>query len=393
MATKIRDENGNTRFWIAVTNYRCEFAHPMARKGETCPGKQRHQVKESARTKKLVRKAQTALDDRRDKARDLPGQRPDVLPEAKPGTLTVAAYVETWLAGVAVTQAKGKRGALRAETTIDRYSTLLKHVTREVGTLPLDQLNEARIERVYASIRERGLSDKTTLNVHRALKHALKDATRKRLIHENPAGLIDAPGAATYRPHPPTPEQTRAIIDAAKDTQLGAIVAVAAWTGARQGELIALTWDDVDLNAPCIFIGKSKTESGRRRIPLTPGTVATLREYRAWQDDQRVQLGPVWTDSGRVFTTRAGKPIDDSTLRREWQTIRDRAGVTCRFHDLRHGFATFLLSQGIHPKIVSSILGHSRIAITLDTYSHLIPALGLEAEAIAALDRTLGGTA
>jgi integrase len=356
MTTKVKDETGKIRFWIGVCNYRCEFPHPMARKGVICPGGERHQIKESRHTQKEARKIQTALDNRRDHLKDLPGMRPTAiaapaLPE--PGALTVAAYVETWLAGVAVTHAKGKRDALRADTTIDRYTTLLKHIVREVGALPLDQLNETRIEAVYTSMRARGLSGKTVLNVHRVIKHALKDAARKRLIHENPADLIDAPGAATYRPHPPTADETRAIIEVAKDTQIGALVAVAAWTGARQGELNALTWAAVDFKAPCISIGVSKTESGHRSIPLTPGAVAVLRSAKARHIRLQRQLGRKWSDTLPVFTTKIAKPIDDSTIRRDWKTIRERAGVTCRFHDLRHGFASFLLSQGVHPKIVA----------------------------------------
>ncbi len=387
-----------TLFWAAITNYRCEHPHELTRAGVTCPGGERHQVKKSARTQKEARKLQTALDKRRDDDRDFPGMKPPAITPVEVGpspinVLTVGAYAEEWVRGVGVSQAKGKRGALRQASTIRRYASLMKHVTREVGTLPLDALKEPQIEGMYARMRDQGYKEKTVLNVHRALKHALRDALRKRLISENPADLIDAPGAPQYEAHPPTAEETRRIIEAAKGTQIAELVAVAAWTGARQGELLALQWPDVDFDAASMIIRKSKTQSGHRKIPLTPGTVAMLRAYRAWQDEQRDNLTTAWADTGYVFVTRIGKPIDDSTLRREWDRVRTGAGVKCRFHDLRHGFATFLLGQGVPAKVASSLLGHSRISITLDTYSHLIPSLGLEEQAIAALDQNLGGTA
>ncbi len=296
-----------------------------------------------------------------------------------PAKETVRSYLDHWLEGVQV-----------APSTKTRYESLIAHVSREVGDTPLQKLTPMQVQGVYVKMRERGLSAKTALNVHRVLRMALTDAVETfHLIPENPASKKLAPRAATYEPHPPTPEQTRRIIEAAASTPLAALVAVAAYTGARQGELLSLRWEDVDLDGAALSVRKSKTKSGHRRIPLTPATVDLLRQHRKRQNEQRLLLGPAWTDSGLVFTSAIGTPIDDSNLRRSWTTICRNAGVKVRFHDLRHGFATFLLSQNVHPKIVSSLLGHSRITITLDTYSHVIPALGLEAQAIAGLDAAL----
>lgn len=340
----------------------------------------RRQTRRNARTQGEADEIEADLIGRR-KRGELPGQKPT--PEA----LTVEKYLDRWIGHAQV-----------KPSTLTRYRELLAHIKREAGAPLLRELTTADVLDAYKRLRERGLSAKTVLNAHRVLRTALNDAVDDELIGRNPAPTKKrAPKAPRYEVNPPTPDETRRLIQAAVDTPYGAIVAVAAWTGARQGELLSLRWEDVDLDAPDISIRTSKTDSGRRRIPLTPATVATLREHRLRQLKQRYDLTDpetgrsAWTDTGLVFTSAIGTRIDDSNLRRAWTgTICKQAGVKARFHDLRHGFATFLLSQNVHPKIVSSLLGHSRIAITLDTYSHVMPSLGLEAQAMTALDDALG---
>lgn len=102
-------------------------------------------------------------------------------------------------------------------------------------------------------------------------------------------------------------------------------------------------------------------------------------------------MGPSYRDHGLVFATAVGTPIQASNLRRAWQRIVKQADLDrLRSHDLRHAHATLLLQQGVHPKVVSERLGHASIAITLDTYSHVLP--GLQAQAAAQFDRLLAGS-
>ncbi len=129
----------------------------------------------------------------------------------------------------------------------------------------------------------------------------------------------------------------------------------------------------------------------RRRVDLTRAGLAALRQHRARQTEERPGLGAAWQKSDMVFTDEAGKPIDVTKfLRNSFAPLLKRAGLPpMRFHDLRHTVATLLLGRGIHAKIVSEMLGHSQIGITLDLYSHVTPTM--QREATAAMDAIVGG--
>jgi len=202
------------------------------------------------------------------------------------------------------------------------------------------------------------------------------------------------------------PEEIRRLLVAAVATPYGALVHVAVMTGLRQGELLGLRWQDVDLDAGVLHVQQTvqwlprqgfifrqpKTGKSRRAVALSPDTVRRLRQHRGQRLEGSLTLGRVRQDDGLVFTTPLGTPIDPSNLRRTWLGILKGAGLGhLRFHDLRHAHATLMLRQGIHPKIVSERLGHSGVGITLDTYSHVLP--GLQAEAAAQLDRLFSAAA
>jgi integrase len=160
----------------------------------------------------------------------------------------------------------------------------------------------------------------------------------------------------------------------------------------RQGELLGLKWEDVDLNAGTVQVRRTltlakggprltepKTKSSRRPIRLTSGALEALERHRERQEAEHAAAGVKWKDSwGLVFRTRRGTPIRRDNLHdKYWKPLLRRAGLPdTRFHDLRRTCATLLLTKGVHPKIVSEMLGHSSIAITLDTYSHVMPGLG-----------------
>ncbi len=163
-------------------------------------------------------------------------------------------------------------------------------------------------------------------------------------------------------------------------------------------ELLGLRWQHVDLDRAELAIRQTaqwlprigvtyrppKTAKSSRSIALSPSTIERLRHHRQDQVEKRILLGPAYRDSDLFFCTVVGLPLDPSNIRRAWKKITDGAGVKMRFHDLRHAHATLMLQQGIHPKIVSERLGHATTAITLDTYSHVLP--GLQAEAAEKFD-------
>ncbi|HEX9412260.1 MAG TPA: tyrosine-type recombinase/integrase, partial [Ktedonobacterales bacterium] len=133
-----------------------------------------------------------------------------------------------------------------------------------------------------------------------------------------------------------------------------------------------------------------KTDASRRQVALTVAAVTALRQHRTRQLEERLALGGEWDDRGLVFCNLLGRPIEASNLlQREFYPLLKRAGLPhVRFHDLRHTAATLLLLQGIHPKVVSEMLGHSQIGITMNLYSHVLP--NMQRDATAAMDRLLG---
>jgi integrase len=163
----------------------------------------------------------------------------------------------------------------------------------------------------------------------------------------------------------------------------------------RRGELLGLKWSDVDLenatvsirrtltrtdNGKRVALGEPKTKKSRRTVRLTPQAVEALRCHLERQLGQIDALGDLYDDQGLVFSTEAGTPINPSNLRqRSLAPLLKKAGLPhIRFHDLRHTCATLLLLKGVHPKFVQELLGHATIAITLDTYSHVLPGMGYQ---------------
>jgi integrase len=157
----------------------------------------------------------------------------------------------------------------------------------------------------------------------------------------------------------------------------------------RQGELLGLRWEDVDLEAGKVQVRRtlSLTRQGHvfeppkngkgRCIELTEGTSDALKRHLTRQLEEIEALGDEYQDQGLIFPGEKGQPMRPWTLTRKLQGILERAGLPhIRFHDLRHTCATLLLSKGVHPKFVQELLGHATISITLDRYSHVIPAMG-----------------
>ena len=171
----------------------------------------------------------------------------------------------------------------------------------------------------------------------------------------------------------------------------------------RQGELLALTWEDVDLEAGMLRVRRTltcaggkysfaepKTKKSRRSVRLTTGAVAALRDHLERQMGEMERLGSLYRAGGLVFANETGGIINPSNLRnRSFARLLKRAGLPTdtRFHDLRHTCATLLLSRNVNPKIVSEMLGHANIAITLDTYSHVLP--DMQEKAAKALEEAL----
>lgn len=123
-----------------------------------------------------------------------------------------------------------------------------------------------------------------------------------------------------------------------------------------------------------------KTSLSRRVIPVPPQTIAALRTHRKQQHEDRLAAGAAWRETGLVFTTHAGGPLEPRNVNRSWYAVRSRAALDgTRIHDLRHSCASFLLAAGASPRTVMKTLGYSQIGLTMNTYTHVLPELEREA--------------
>jgi integrase len=197
-------------------------------------------------------------------------------------------------------------------------------------------------------------------------------------------------------------DEVARFLETAKDSPYYVLFYTALFTGMRRSELLALRWCDVDFIFSQVYINRSlnqlrdgsfvftqpKSAKSRRTVALTPSASITLEKYKATREVQRSMLGISLKDDDLVFSTVAGKPLRPNTVSRAWTIMAARSGVkVIRFHDARHTHATLMLKQGVNPKIVQERLGHATIAVTLDTYSHVVP--GLQEAAAAGFDKLM----
>jgi integrase len=226
--------------------------------------------------------------------------------------------------------------------------------------------------------------------LHRALKQSL----RWGLVPRNVSEAVDPPKVRRDEVRPLSPDQARRLLEAASGDRFEALYMLAVHCGLRQGELLGLRWEDVDLEAGTLHVRRTltlakdgpkfttpKTAKSRRQVRLTSGAVDALRRHHDLQFEESTRLAGLWQDYGLVFATTIGTPINPRNLTgRSFKPLLKRAGLPdIRFHDLRHTCATLLLRRSVHPKLVQELLGHATIAITLDTYSHLVPGMGDQA--------------
>lgn len=199
------------------------------------------------------------------------------------------------------------------------------------------------------------------------------------------------------------PAEARQLLAAAQDDRLGALYSVALALGLRQGEALGLSWEDVDFESRRLHVRhglqriagqlklvEPKTRQSRRTIALPAIVVDALQHHKARQSQERLLAGTRWRETGLVFTSTIGTPIEVGNLRRSFWRLLDKAGLPrMRFHDLRHSCASLLLVQGVPARVVMETLGYSNISITMDTYTHVLPEL--QRQAADAMDRALGG--
>jgi len=215
----------------------------------------------------------------------------------------------------------------------------------------------------------------------------------------------DPPRRASRKMAVYTEEQVRTLLQAATGDRLEALCVLVLATGMRMGELLALTWEDVNLGREMLTVRmtlqrhrgeglmaeEAKTDHSKRVIALPRTAVEALRQHRMRQAEERERLGEAWTDLDLVFPNTIGRPTEPNSFRyRWWNRLVRRAGLPrIRFHDLRHTAATLLLARGVPVKVVSEMLGHANVSITLNLYGHVLP--HMQQQAAETMDGILRG--
>ncbi|MCW2605649.1 MAG: integrase family protein [Frankiales bacterium] len=318
--------------------------------------------------------------------RELEDQRDQGVVLAEGRGLTVEQWLTLWIDTIAVRRVR--------PSTLAGYRSCLVRINLHLGHHRLDRLQPEQLEAFYQRLEDDGLSSTTAPLHHRVLSRALKVAMQRGRLVRNVATLVDPPTARRDEVEPLTNAEARRLLDAAEDLPNGARWSVALALGLRQGEALGLLWDAVDLEAGTLTVrwalqrqkGKGlvlvlpKSKAGRRTIKLPEQMREALRRHRVRQNEQRLAAADVWEDGGFVFCQGNGRPIDARRDWLDWKALLEAAGVRdARLHDARHTAATMLLQQGVPARVAMQILGHSHIALTLGTYSHVVPEIAEEA--------------
>jgi integrase len=303
-----------------------------------------------------------------------------------------------------------KRYLIHAKTrirprTLERYQELVeRHIASRIGGVPLSSLRPAHVQLVVDEMLAQNLAPRTVLQAYRVLSGALRQAVRWQEIAVNPAAAVDPPRPERPTLHVPNRETVGRIIQEAKSANLHVPVVLAATTGLRRGELLALKWATVDLETGVLRVvmtiqrdgkrvrfAQPKSQRARRTVGLPALARDVLREQRRQQAERRLQHGPAWQDLDLVIDRGDGGPVHPDSLSSAFARMTRRIGLRdVRFHNLRHAFATALLLKGVHPKVASEVLGHASTGFTMDVYQHLLPSMA--EEAAKAIQDTFGAT-
>lgn len=365
--------------WYAVIDQRDPSTGKRKRKWISlpgCTGKRQAQI-ECAR--KII-EAQGGLDIKADKT-------------------TVAQFLDQWLDHIR-TQV--------APRTHERYAEIAgKNIVPLLGSIVLAKLTPPQISNAYAKALlsgrrdgSGGLSPRTVHHMHRVLKQALGRAVKWEVLNRNPVDAVDPPKVERVAMNTYDLTQTADLIDAFRGTRMFVSALLGVLCGMRRGEVAALRWRNVDLVAGQIAVVASieetktgvrhkETKSGRSRtVALSSTMIEELRLHRARQAEELLKLGIRLDGDAFVVAQEDGKPLKPTSITHEWVRLLGKTDLPrIRFHDLRHAHATHMLASGVHPKIASERLGHSKVGITLDLYSHVLP--NMQADAVAQVDDAL----
>jgi integrase len=318
----------------------------------------------------------------------------------EPSKITVAQFLDRWL------------GHIKSQVTpksYERYSGLVnQNIKPAIGAVLLAKLRSVQISEAYTAAlangrrdgKQGGLSPRTVGHMHRVRKQALSQAVKWELLTRNPADAVDPPKVEWKPVSTYDLPQMAEIIEFLRGRSVFMPVLLAALCGLRRGEICALRWRHVDLDTAQLSIVESleQTKAGLRfkspksgkgrTVALSATMLEELRAHRAQKAQDLLKLGKRISDDDFVVAHADGTLMPPIYVSQQWRyAIAKTKLARLRFHDLRHAHATHMLVNGVHPKVASERLGHSRVGITLDLYSHVIP--GMQEDAARTVDQAL----
>jgi len=306
----------------------------------------------------------------------------------EPSKMTIEEYLTYWLDQIS--DSVQHRTHERYESICDLY------INPIMGELKLADLRATHINSLYKELQTTGrpdvglkLSARTVLHTHRVLSNALNKCVKWSMLVVNPCLAAETPKPAKSKRPTFTADETMEVLKKASSSRLSLPILLAVTTGLRRGEVLGLRWSDIDLEREQLTVRQSvsetvkygieykspKSDSSIRTIPLPRLTLDALKAYMAETAKLYLQLGRSLDKSKPILSGLGGfdKP---SLLTASYKSfIKRNLFKPVSFHDLRHTHATLLLEQNVHPKVVSDRLGHSTIALTMDTYSHVMPSI------------------
>lgn len=300
---------------------------------------------------------------------------------------TVRDFLNYWLEDV-------HRATLKVSTYAMYRRHLDNHIIPHLGHIQLQTLKVDQVQAFLSKLQKEGLKASTIRLIFVILDAALKDAIRWKRLVVNVCEGAKLPRQTKREVPLLDQEQARRFLQAAQGNRLDCIITLALTSAMRLGEILALRWEDVDVEGRVLQVrrtvdyikgqgwveGEPKTESGRRKILLTQIAVDALRAHRLAQLEARLKAGEDWKEQGLVFPNRNGGYFRRPRLYAIFKKLLQEAGLPdMRFHDLRHNAATILLGMGVQMKTVQEILGHGSIVTTMNIYGHVLPSAHQEA--------------
>ncbi len=294
------------------------------------------------------------------------------------GRVTVETLLTRWLEDIV-------KPTLNTTTYLTYRQRATTHLIPALGRVVLERLSVQDVQRFIARQSAKGLARNTIDGQITTLKGALSYAMRDNLIARSVATLVNLPAVDEREKATLSPDEARRFLAAARGNRMENLFWLFLTTGLRLSEARGLMWDDIDWAEGTLavrrqiqqyeganHIGKPKSASGNRVIPLAPVAIAALRRQEGLVAEERRQMGPRWQEWNLIFPSPVGKPFGDSTLKCTMDRVLNRAKMPHYSpHQLRHSAATFMVAANVNPKIAMDVLGHSTVEMTLKRYQHV----------------------